>query len=58
MRMSIKDVPLPVRRLAAQHLESLRGTELMNGMEDARLPIRWCPSTVPTSTVSPPASSR
>lgn len=37
MRMSIKDVPLPVRRLAAQHLESLRGTELMNGMEDARL---------------------
>jgi hypothetical protein len=37
MRMSIKDVPLPVRRLAAQHLESLRGTGLMNGMEDARL---------------------
>lgn len=37
MRMSMKDVPLPVRRLAAQHLESLRGTELMNGMEDARL---------------------
>lgn len=37
MRMSMRDVPLPVRRLAAQHLESLRGTELMNGMEDARL---------------------
>jgi hypothetical protein len=37
MRMSIRDVPLPVRRLAARHLESLRGTELMNGMEDAHL---------------------
>ena len=37
MRLSIRDVPLPARRLAAQHLESLRGTELMNGMEDARL---------------------
>lgn len=37
MRMSMKGVPLPVQRLAAQHLEWLRGTEPMNGMEDARL---------------------
>ena len=29
MLIPVKDVPLEVRRVAAQHLESLRGTELM-----------------------------
>jgi len=37
MRVSTKDVPLNVRRIAAQHLESLRGTELIMGAEKARL---------------------
>lgn len=36
MRIPLKEVPIEVRRLAAQHLESLRGTELMNDA-DARL---------------------
>lgn len=37
MRIPITDVPLQVRRVAAQHLESLRGTEMMTGAEDAHL---------------------
>ena len=37
MRVPMKEVPLQVRRTAAQHLESLRGTEIMYGAEAARL---------------------
>ncbi len=37
MRIPITDVPIAVRRVAAQHFESLRGTELMNGVEDSYL---------------------
>lgn len=37
MRVPVREVPLEVRRAAAQHLESLRGTELMRGLEFARL---------------------
>ena len=37
MRVSIKEVSLEVRRLAAQHLKSQRGTEIMRGIETARL---------------------
>jgi len=37
MRVSIKEVPFDVRRLAAQHLESMRGTEIMRGIEAACL---------------------
>lgn len=37
MRVSIKEVPREVRRLAAQHLESQRGSEIMRGVEAARL---------------------
>lgn len=37
MRVPIKEVPLQVRRIAAQHLESLRGTAIMYGAEAARL---------------------
>jgi hypothetical protein len=37
MRIPITDVPIEVRRLAAQHLESLRGTELLAASTDAHL---------------------
>lgn len=37
MQIPVADVPVEARRIAAQHLESLRGTEIMNGMEDAHL---------------------
>lgn len=37
MQIPLSDVPIEARRIAAQHLESLRGTELIQGMDDARL---------------------
>ena len=37
MQIPITDVPLEVRRAAAQHLESVHGTELMSGAEGAYL---------------------
>ena len=37
MRVPMKEVPLQVRRIAAQHLESLRGTVIMYGAEAAQL---------------------
>jgi hypothetical protein len=37
MRIPITEVPIEVRRVAAQHLESMRGTELMTEAEDAYL---------------------
>jgi len=43
MRVPITDVPLEARRVAAQHLESLRGTELLNGAEDAHLDAHAVP---------------
>ncbi len=37
MRVQLNQVPIAVRRLAANHLASIRGTELMAGNTDARL---------------------
>lgn len=37
MHLSLTDLPIETRRLAAQHLESLRGTELAAGADDAHL---------------------
>jgi hypothetical protein len=33
MRIPTVEVPLELRRVAAQHLESLRGSELMEGAD-------------------------
>ena len=37
MHLPLTDVPIEIRRLAAQHLESLHGTEIAAGAEDAHL---------------------
>lgn len=37
MPVPLTEVPIAVRRLAANHLASIRGTELMAGRDDARL---------------------
>jgi hypothetical protein len=43
MRIAIEEVPLELRRRAAQHLESLRGSELAAGADRAQLSGRVCP---------------
>lgn len=37
MNVPMKDVPKEVRRVASQHLESMRGTEIMRGLDAARV---------------------
>lgn len=37
MRVPLKDVPVEVRRVAGQHLESLRGTEILRDVQGARI---------------------
>jgi hypothetical protein len=43
MRIAIEEVPLELRRRAAQHLESIRGSDLVAGAERAQLSRRVCP---------------
>ena len=43
MRISLEEVPLDVRRSAAQRLESIRGTEAGRGADAARLGREVCP---------------
>jgi hypothetical protein len=43
MRVKIEEVPLDLRRRVAQRLESIRGTPLAEGADDARLGDEACP---------------
>ena len=43
MRISFEEVPLEVRRAAAQRLESIRGTDVGRGADAARLGREVCP---------------
>jgi hypothetical protein len=43
MRIKQSDVPIELRRKAAQHLESIRGTEMSLGAERAQLSDEVCP---------------
>ena len=42
MRIPIEKVPIDVRRRAARHLESIRGTPLGEGADEARLGDEAC----------------
>jgi hypothetical protein len=43
MRVKISEVPLSLRRRAANHLESIRGTDMATGHDQMRLGDRACP---------------